>query len=74
MLEDLAKPRVFVWNARWVFTKITKVEQNASNAHWENCTSMPKQHAVVVALVRLAAGMVFAKHARLDFIKIPKVK
>jgi len=35
---------------------------------------MPKQHAVVVTLVRLVAGMAFAKHARLGSIKIPKVK
>ena len=74
MLEDLGKPKVFVRNAQRVFTKTTKVKQNASNAHWENCTSMPKQHAVVVTLVRSAAGMAFVKHARLDSIKIPKEK
>jgi hypothetical protein len=57
-----------------VFIKTTKAKMNASNAHWEKHTSTPKQHAVVVALVRLAAGMAFAKHARLGSIKIPKEK
>ena len=47
---------------------------NASNAHWEKLMLTPKQNAVDVTLVRLAAGMAFAKHARLGSIKIPKVK
>ena len=74
MLEDLAKPKVSVQNARMVFIKMSKAKTNASNAHWENCTLTPKQHAVVVALVCLAAGMAFAKHAQLDSTKIPKEK
>ena len=47
---------------------------NASNAHWESRTLTPKQHAVVVALVRLAATKASAKNAQLDSIKIPKEK
>ena len=74
MPDDLAKPKEFVRPARLVFIKTTKVKQNASNAHWENRTSMPKQPAVVVPLVRLVAGMVFAKIARLGSTKIPNVK
>ena len=74
MLEHLANPRVFVQNARMVFIKTAKAKQNVLTVHWVNCTSMPKQHAVVVALVHLVAGMAFAKHVRLDSIKIPKVK
>ena len=74
MLEDMAKPKVSVHHARLAFIKTTKVKMSASNAHWENFTSMPKQNAVVVTLVRLAAAKVFAKHARMGSIKIPKVK
>ena len=74
MLEHLAKRKVFVQNARMDFIKTTKEEQNVLNVHWENCTSMPKQHAVVVTLVRLVAGMAFATVARLGSIKIPNVK
>ena len=65
MLEHLAKPKVSVQHARLASIKTTKAKMNASNAHWESRTSTPKQHAVVVALVRLAATKVFAKHARL---------
>jgi ribulose 1,5-bisphosphate carboxylase large subunit-like protein len=46
-----------------VFIKTKKAKLNAANAHWENRTSMPKQHAVVVTLVRLAAAKVFVQHA-----------
>ena len=74
MLAHMAKPKVFVQHARMVFIKRTKAKQTVSNAQWENCTSMPKQHAVVVTLVRLVAGMAFAKIARLGSIKIPKVE
>jgi len=74
MLEHLAKPKVFVRNARMVFTKTTNRKQNAWNATLEKHTSITKQHAVIVTLVRLAATKVFAKHARLGSIKIPKVK
>ena len=38
------------------------------------CTSMPKQHAVLVTLVRLKAAKVFVKLVRPGSIKIPKVK
>ena len=74
MLEDLAKPKVPVQNARMVFIKMSKAKTNALNAHWENRTLMPKQHAMVVALVRLAAAKAFARNAQLDFTKIPKEK
>ena len=74
MLEHLAKPKVFVRNARMDFIKTTKEEQNVLDVHWENRTLMRKQHAVVVTLVHLVAGMDFAKIARLGSIKIPKVK
>jgi hypothetical protein len=73
MLAHLAKRKVFVQHARMVFIKRTKAKQTVSNAQWENCTSMPKQHVVVVTLVRLVAGMAFVRHARLGSIKIPKV-
>ena len=74
MPGNLGKPKVSVQHARVVFIKMTRVKTNASNAHWENRTLMPKQHAVVVALGRLAATRESAKHARLDSIKIPKEK
>ena len=74
MLEHLAKPKVFVRNARMVFIKTTKGERNVSNATLENCTSVPKQRAVLVASVDLAAAKVFVQHARLVFIKTTKVK
>ena len=74
MLEDSAKPKVSVQHAQLAFIKTTKVKMNASNAHWESPTLTPKQHAVVVALVRLAATKAIAKIAQLDSIKIPKVK
>ena len=74
MLEHLVKRKVFVRNARMDFIKTTKRKQNAWNATLEKHTSIPKQHAVVVTLVRLVAGMAFAMHARLVSIKIPKVK
>ena len=74
MLEDLAKPKVSVQHARLASIKTTKVKTNASNAHWESRTLTPKQHAVVVALVRLAATKASAKSAQLDSIKIPKEK
>ena len=74
MPGNLGKPKVSVQHAQMVFIKMTRVKTYASNAHWENCTSMPKQHAVVVTLVRLAAEMAFAQHARLGSIKIPKAK
>jgi hypothetical protein len=48
MLGHLAKPKVIVKTARVVFIKTTYVKQNALNVHWENRTSMSKQHAVVV--------------------------
>ena len=73
-LVNLAVATVFVLPAPLVFIKTTKRKQNAWNANLENLTSVPKQHAVSATLVRLAAGKVIAKHARLDFIKIPKVK
>jgi hypothetical protein len=74
MLAHLAKRKVCVQHARVVFIKTTKVKQTASNAHWVNRTSIPKQCAVVVTLVRLAAVTVIVQHARLDSTKIPKVK
>ena len=46
-----------------VFIKTTKGEQNVSNATLENCTSIPKQLAMLVALVDLAAAKVFVQHA-----------
>ena len=75
ILADLAtKPKVSVQHAQMVFTKTTKVKQNASNATLANHTLMPKQHAVVVTLVRLVAEMALAKIARLGSFKIPNVK
>ena len=74
MPGNLGKPKGSVQHARMVFIKMTRVKTNASNAHWENRTLMPKQNAVVVTSVRLAAGMAFARHVRLGFIKIPKAK
>ena len=74
MLEHLAKPWVFVRNARMVFIKSTKVKKNVLNVRWGKCTAMLKPSAVVVTLVGLAALMVFVQNARLVFIKIPKGK
>ena len=74
MPGNLGKPKVSVTTAQLDFIKMTRVKTNASNAHRENRTLTPKQHAVVVALVRLAATWESAKHARLDSIKIPKEK
>ena len=74
MLEHLAKPKEFVRNARMDFIKTRNEEQNVLSVHWENHTSMPKQHAVIVTLVCLVAGMALAKVARLGSIKIPKGK
>ena len=74
MPGNLGKPKVSVTTAQLDFIKMTRVKTNASNAHWENRTLMPKQHAVVVALVRLAATKASAKSAQLDSIKIPKEK
>jgi hypothetical protein len=74
MLADLAKQKVFVQHARMVFIKRTKAKQNAASATLANHTLMPKQHAVVVTLVRLVAEMALAKIARLGSTKIPKVK
>ena len=44
------------------------------DAKRENRTSMPKQHAVLVTLVRLKAAKVFAKLVRVVFIKTTYVK
>ena len=40
MLEHLAKPKVFVRNARMVFIKTPKVKQSASSVNWENLSTM----------------------------------
>ena len=69
MPAHLEEPKVFVQNARMVFIKTKKAKLNAANAHWENRTSMPKQHAVIVTLVRLAAAKVFVQLARMVFIE-----
>ena len=75
MLEDSAKPKVSVQHAQMDFIKSPKVKPNVFNAGWGNRTSMPKQRALVVTLVRLViTATAIAKHARLDSIKIPKVK
>ena len=74
MLAHLAKRKVCVQYARMVFIKTTKGEQNVSNATLENCTSIPKQLAVLVALVDLAAAKVFVQLARMVFIKTTKAK
>jgi len=71
---SLVKPKVFVQLAQTDFIKSPNVKSNVFNVIWGNCTSMPKQHALVVTLVRLATSKAIAKHARLDSIKIPKVK
>ena len=69
MPAHLEEPKVFVQNARMVFIKTKKAKLIAANAHWENRTSMPKQHAVIVTLVRLAAAKVFVQLARMVFIE-----
>jgi len=56
------------------FTKTTKIKATVSNATLKNCTSMQKQHVVVVTLVGLAAVTAIVQLARLDSIKIPKEK
>ena len=74
MLEHLAEPKVFVQNARKVSIKTPKVQQNVLNVRWESCTSIPKQRAVVVTLVRLAKPKVFVQNARRVSTKTPKAK
>ena len=74
ILGSLAKPKVSVQHAQTDFIRSPKVKSNVFNVNWENRTSMPKQHALVVTLVGLATSKAIAKHARLDSIKIPKVK
>ena len=69
MPGNLGKPKVSVTTAQLDFIKMTRVKTNASNAHWENRTSMPKRPAVLVTLVRLAAAKVFVPIARRAFIK-----
>jgi hypothetical protein len=72
---SLVKPKVFVQLAQMDFIKSPKVKAGVFNVGWGNRTSMPKQRALVVTLVRLViTATVIAKHARLDSIKIPKVK
>jgi hypothetical protein len=72
--DNLETPKVIVPSARLVPIKPTEVKETVSNAHWESRTLIPKQHAVVVALVRLAKPKVIVPHARLDSTKIPKEK
>jgi hypothetical protein len=74
MLEHLAAAKAFVPLALLVFIKSTKAKHTASNVHWENRTSMSKQHAVIVTRVNLVVAMAFVQHARLGSFKIPKVK
>jgi hypothetical protein len=69
---SLAKPKVFVQNARMVFIKTTKAKKNVYNVHWEKRTSMPKPRAVIATTVNLAAARADAKHAPLVFTKIPQ--
>ena len=72
---SLVKPKVFVQLAQTDFIKSPKVKADVFNVSWGNRTSMPKQRALVVTLVRLViTATAIAKHARLDSIKIPKVK
>jgi hypothetical protein len=71
---SLVKPKVFVQLAQMDFIKSPKVKMNVLNVHWGNCTSMPKHHVVIVALVRLVAGMAFVRHARLGSFKIPHIQ
>jgi hypothetical protein len=72
---SLVKPKVFVQLVQTDFIKSPNVKSNVFNVSWGNRTSMPKQRALVVTLVRLViTATVIAKHARLDSIKIPKVK
>ena len=74
MLENLAKPRVSVQNARKVFIKTTKVKKNASDATVANRSSMLKPPVVIVTKVNLAVTMALVQHAQLVIFKIPKVK
>jgi hypothetical protein len=71
---SLVKPKVFVQLAQMDFIKSPKVKAGVFNVGWGNRTSMPKQRALVVTLVRLATSKAIVKHARLDSFKIPKVK
>ena len=74
MLEHSAKPRVSVQNAQKVFIKTTKVKITASNATEAKRSLMLKPPVVIVTKVNMAVTMALVQHARLDFIKIPKVK
>ena len=74
ILGSLAKPKVSVQHAQTDFIRSPKVKSNVFNVNWENRTSMPKQHALVVTLVGLATSKAIAKIARLDSIKILKQK
>jgi len=72
MLEILAKPRVFVQNARLDFIKTREVKSNVFNVNWENSTSIPEQHAMVVTLVRMAVQQVCVRPVRLASTKTAK--
>jgi hypothetical protein len=60
-IVKLVKEAVRQWervlHAQVIFIKTSKAKQNASNAHWENCTSILKQHAIGAILEHTAVHL-----------------